>query len=197
MTINSRKAENMEFMFSFGQFIVVWNHIELAARSILSWLAGDNTAAKILAYQIGNTSLTDAVRISSDWHPEAKEHLVHFANMMDTIRAYRNYYVHNLIGIGKIADTPEPVGLVMALNVRGKFVLHEKALRIADLDFIANHADQARQHGLKIVEILRKNSLADRIDAFASLEKPDLPKTLEKTVRDLTAPSSPPQSSEA
>lgn len=188
MSVVPKDFDKAEFLFHFGQFIIVWNHLEIAARDVLSWLTGKSVTAQILSYQIGNASLTDAVRISADWHPTAKQHMLHFVKLMDTIRPYRNYYVHNLIGVAPEVEHGETIGIVIALNVRGKYVLHEKALKVADLKSISNHTDTARKYGLKTLDGLKITDLRQQIEFFASLEMPPLPETLEKHVRDPQAP---------
>ena len=77
MAVVSKGSDQADFLFEFGHFIILWNHVELAARDILVWLAGGNITATILSQQTGNASLTDAMRGSSPWKPEAKEHLLH------------------------------------------------------------------------------------------------------------------------
>jgi hypothetical protein len=177
-------------MFSFGHFIVNWNHVEIAARDILGVLTGGNAAARIVTYQMGNASLTDALRVSSAWHPEAQEHLTHFAKFMDVVRAYRNYYIHNLIGVGQAEG--EVVGLVVALETKGRYRLTEKALRLSDLDYIYQHCNELRRYGLALEELLKAENLEDRVRLASLLEKPSLPEVLAKTVHDPQAhPSQP------
>lgn len=196
MAVVPKGSDQAEFLFAFGHFIILWNHVELVARDILVWLTGGNVAAQILSQQTGNASLTDSIRVSSAWHPDAAAHLVHFAKLMDTVRPYRNYYVHNLIGVLPEAETKEMIGVVMSLNVKGKYALYEKALRVAELDEISSFTDETREYGLKIHHILKSEiDMASRIAPFASLEKSTLPKTLVKSVRDPQAQIYQPQSS--
>lgn len=195
MSVISRRDNTIEFMFVFGNFIVVWNHVEIAARNILVRLTGGNLAATVISYQVGNVSLTDAMRVSSDWHPEIKDHLIHFATNMDVIRAYRNYYVHNLIGMGNDTSSGDVVGIVMALETKGKYRLTEKALRVPDLERISALADDLRKYGIALEDVLKSDDLGERLRLSSSLEKPTRPESLAKHVHDPRSPTPRPQSS--
>ena len=69
--------------------------------------------------------------------------------------------------------------------MKGKYTLHEKALKSEDLIEMSGYADKTRIYGLAILEIFKDNEdLKTRIELFSLLEKPALPKTLAKTARD-------------
>ncbi len=171
-----------EFMFHFGSMIAAWNLVEFAAKDILTTLCGSTPGSYILSHQIGNASITDAIRVLTTWHPQAKDHLVHFTKLMDTLRAYRNFYVHNIHTVRVVEE--HPFGVVMALNVKGKFGLHEKALSIPELTELCEHLDHAHKYGGTIKMIVAQEVSVETYDQLALLEKPSLPETLKKPPHD-------------
>lgn len=171
-----------EFMFHFGSMIAAWNLVEFAAKDILTTLCGSTPGSYILSHQIGNASITDATRVLTTWHPQAKDHLVHFTKLMDTLRAYRNFYVHNLHAVEVVEN--QAFGVIMALNVKGKFGLQEKALSISELEELGAHLDRAHEYGDAIKKIVAQEMSIETYEQLSSLEKPSLPETLKKPPHD-------------
>ncbi len=193
----ANNEEGKNFTLAFATFVIKWNHLEGVARDIMQELIGAGYGSLIAVHHMGNASLTDAIRVSSSSSPAMSEHLVHFCKGMDVLRAYRNYYVHGLIGVG-MNDDHGAVGLVLMLQVKGRVKLTEKALQLDDLMGSINDASSYISYGKSIVSLLGSSIGLDSLtDKSSSLKKPLQPQTLEKRTRIEPAALPPPQSSQA
>jgi hypothetical protein len=194
MSVIPYNDRNRDFAYGFLNMVATWNHLESAAKDIVTHMIGKSTGAMLAAHHLGNTSLTDAIRVGGQWTPAISDHLAHFANGMDTLRAYRNYYVHGIIGVGKNPDFG-PIGLVIMLEVRGKIKLTEKAVKLSDLTDLTIQMNMYRIYGVTLAALLEKrDDLAGIQDEISSLEKPIQPKTLVKNIRGQSEPPPPHQS---
>lgn len=103
--------------------MVRWNNIEDKLRRLLVTVSGSPDVAIILAGFLGNVGLTDSLETTVNSRPPAllRAHVLHAIRLTNTLREYRNYYVHNSKAI--VTDYPAPsLGLLLYQTTTKKSV---------------------------------------------------------------------------
>src|ERR1700734_1868203 len=85
-----------------GQVVIRWNDLEDRIRSLLLILCGDhNYAHEILTANMSANALGESLdTIGREMSPDAiKGEIVYCIRLFDTLREYRNYYIHSASSI--------------------------------------------------------------------------------------------------
>ncbi|MBZ9861456.1 hypothetical protein [Mesorhizobium sp. CA12] len=167
-----------------GLLVVKWNRLEANAQLMLYGLGGGGETIEALTANMGTVALTDGLRtLGAEFAPEmAKEHITHYLDLFDRIRAYRNHYVHG-VRIMELRDE-KPVGLSQSVSAKSRLVFHQTTITEDDLQETINHINAANVYGTDITATIwmggkpDKSLLAARGASF--LQKPPLPDKLQK-----------------
>ncbi|MCT2557531.1 hypothetical protein N0B51_00905 [Tsuneonella sp. YG55] len=191
------------FCVAYTRAIVAWNNAEEAAREILTSLSAGGVGSTIAIYQLGNASLVDAIRtvcqfiksIENDLAHERADHVEHFAEGLDRLRSYRNFYVHQTRGVGKDADHGDYRAILFGLDVKGGYSYIKHELTMADLAAFTRHCFALEQYGQAIARVVTRNALAryaqPEAKPLASLQKPTWPDRLKRSRESLLKPLRP------
>lgn len=180
------------FCMVFVNMLIAWNHVEDQARGLLASLMRSNGSVGgfVAIRSLGNTSLTTALQAVAEYEDEPKrEHLLHFVKCMDGQRAFRNYYVHTLHGIGESAGKETGAGILNGWDVKGAVHHVQDYVTIEDLEKLGLELEQLRLYAIRINWALRNHpdnrlyEAARQMDTDPWPEKPPLPKKLAKRRR--------------
>ncbi len=197
------------FCVAYTKAIMAWNNAENAAKDILNALSAGSVGATIAIHELGNVSLVGAINTVTDFlrslqnelATERADHVSHFATGLDVLRAYRNYYVHTMRGLGKSSradaesDKNPYVGLLYGLDVKGGYRYTHDDLDMQKLSKFTKHCMDLEQYGAAISRHLAHHSqnalaklAAQTPPPLSSLQKPLWPEKLKKTRHNLITP---------
>lgn len=209
MAENPYKGDLSHFSVTFVRSVIAWNQAEDAAREILQSVSEGGLGMMAAVAHLGSRGLHDSLATVADhWDnpeyaalQESARHIKHYIAGMDTLRAYRNFYVHSLIATGKKPNSNEFRGFLTATEARGKYAWVRQYVSTHDLVKFMRHCLELAQYGQHIAANLRKGgALSDLIRPSApflsSLEKPTWPEKLTKNRDYLQALRPQPESSE-
>lgn len=198
--------EYAAFCVAYTNAIVAWNNAEESSRVILSSLSSrGSVGATIAIYQLGNASLVDAIRtvcrffrsFDDELATQQSDHVEHFAEGLDRMRSYRNFYVHQTRGIG-CDENGDYRALLFGLDVKGGYSFVRHNLTMADLEAFTGHCVALQDYGEAIAQSIAPNALTAQVTPaptqIASLQKPLWPERLKRTRESLITPPPPPQS---
>jgi hypothetical protein len=105
----------------------------------------------VLTAHMGTVSLCDALRtLSAEFAPtESREHIAHFLELFERLRAYRNHYVHAIRILG--GSEIEPIGLAETISAKGRLMLHQETVTLDDLLSLSANLAQARSYASSII----------------------------------------------
>lgn len=188
------------FCISYVSALVSWNNAEKAAQEMLEGLANGGVAARIAIYQMGSASLVDALKTMASFYETLSageipqkyaEHIRHFVCGFEVLRAYRNFYVHQLRGL-QITDA-DCSGYLWDVDVKGGYRWTSGKLELQALVEFAEHCKTLETYGGAVVRAIsplpKDPSLSDleMKASLPSLQKPLWPKMLAKNRRNLLA----------
>ncbi len=132
------KDEHIPLLAKLGEIAVKWNYVEGHIRLLLSLLASDGVLDPladrhkhdILTAQLGNVALIEAVRTLNNEFikGEMHDHVDHAMTFFDTMREYRNYYVHSIVLLGFTKEGP--IGLSQQITARNWLYLHQETITL-------------------------------------------------------------------
>lgn len=136
------------------------------------------------------TLLTLCDSLSDESAPAATDlasHVAHFVEGMDTLRAYRNFYVHSLVSVGpKSKDDPSWQGYLYATEAKGRMAFVNQQVSTEQLEVFMRHTLELKRYGDNIAEAMFEppNVLGQlgkvHGGLVASLQKPTWPDKLKK-----------------
>jgi hypothetical protein len=135
--------EHILFLARLGEIVVSWNQLQASLQLMVYRLAGGHRA-DILTAHMGAVSLSDGLRtLSTEFGPEElREHIAHFLELFDRLRAYRNHYVHAVLMIGR-SDEDKPIGFAQTTIAKRRLMLHQASVTIDELDRLSLRIAQA------------------------------------------------------
>jgi hypothetical protein len=184
------------FAVAFMRAVIAWNNAENTARKILLEFGGRGIGLRIAAEHLGSRAMKEALLTLCDalhdpeLAPSATElgsHVAHFVEGMDTLRAYRNFYVHSLRFTSKSPDDPTTFrGFLHSVEARGRLAFVEQHLTTGELEKFMFNTMVLEGYGKAISRAMpNSTSLADLLPGnepppLSSLEKPLWPEKLKK-----------------
>lgn len=206
---NPYKEDLSRFAVSFMRAVIAWNNAESTARRILIAFGGKSFGLIVAAEHLGNRALKEALltlcdTLSDDDAPEVTElasHIAHFVEGMDTLRAYRNFYVHSLKLTGKSPENPKTFrGFLQSVEARGRYAFVSHHLTTEELEHFMVNTLTLEGYGKAIAAAIpgHRNALhALDGEPSPSLHKPTWPGKLKKHRNYLQERSHPPAPSQA
>ena len=191
-----------------GMLVMTWNACEIAMRDMLRPLASKGnleaySTSEVLISELGSVGLTQALNCYSHELPDDEtalaEAIRHVCQVVDTCRAYRNYYVHNISGVTKYgldfsyetmerdipvyeAMTTGPFGRVYSKTAKGRKKFSLDFIDPKDLmdfnNYLANLEDYIQALNVAILHYLRPLPLEERakplppLPLLSALKKP-------------------------
>lgn len=192
-----------DFCITYTLAVVAWNNSEESARDILTSLSEGGIGSTIAIYQLGNASLVDAIRtvcrflrsIDNPLGNMKADHVEHFAEGLDRLRSYRNFYIHQLRGIKTQIGQSDYTGILFGLDVKQGYSYINHELSMEQLRDFTRSCDQLQIYGQHISQAVTRNALAKFVQPeakpLASLEKPTWPERLRRTRESLLEPQPP------
>lgn len=153
MSDNSTESQERDFFASLGRLVVEYNGAENALRNLLASTVTAKPAdveeialSHILTAELGNMALTQALRsYATDVGPQEMEQpLKDAATYLDTIREYRNFYVHAITQVLTFSDTGT-FGQLYGLSAKGSIREHRTSITKDDIYRTAHHCTVAKQ----------------------------------------------------
>jgi hypothetical protein len=214
MPDNPYEDDVSRFAGAFMRAVIAWNNAEEAAREILVAFGGNSIGLRIASEQLQARSMKEALlslcdALSSVGEQRTKavaEHIAHFIEGLDTLRAYRNFYVHSLRSTGRhLKDLSTYIGFLHSTEAKGRLAFIKHELTTDDLEQFMNQTLTLQQYGqhisMCIPRELHENNALKLVVKDAQLwplpDKPTWPDKLRKHRSYLTAPQHPPGSSQA
>ena len=202
---NPYDSDVARFSVTFTRSIIAWNVAESAARSILMSFSKDGLGLIVATQHLGSIALRDALQTLADMtddnerpaSQEIAQHVKHFVDGMDVLRAYRNFYVHSLLSIGK---SPYEVGVFQgrlhSIEARGRYSWVEQTVTVAELERFMVHTLELSEYGAGLSLNLGPGNALNPAPKppLASLQKPLWPEKLKKHRNYLQERRPPPQS---
>ena len=193
-TDNPYDDDLSRFAVAFMRSVIAWNNAEDRARQILIAFGGRGMGLTVTVEQLGSIALRDSLNtlcdaLSFDDTPDTVElasHIAHFVEGMDTLRAYRNFYVHALKSTGKAPDNPKTFrGFLHAVEARGRYAFVQQHISMTELEGFMFNTLVLHGYGNAIARSIPgdTNALAPYAGEptpLASIGKPTWPKKLTK-----------------
>ena len=168
-----------QFCSLYVHSVIEWNAAEEVAFDLLEALSPPGLGPTLAIRQLKSVPLKDtlalmakALRISEN--QVGAEHLEHFVEGFDRLRAYRNFYVHC---IRAVAQTNETSAELHSLEVKGNLSLVTHRLTNTELSAFCRSTMQLAHYGRSIEPFIS----ADSPSLPASPQKPTWPDKLKKT----------------
>lgn len=196
--------EYAPFCVAYVRAICAWNNAEHSARDILTSLSEGGVGATIAIHQLGNVSLVDALKtvakfIRSIGNPLGDlqaDHVEHFVEGLDRLRVYRNFYVHDIRGVGREPGSGKIIAQIYGVDVKGGYSLISETLRMAELSKFTRHCFDLETYGSAIAGNVTRSALKQYVtpkpEPLASLQKPQWPDRLKKSRESLIKQPPPP-----
>lgn len=210
MVENPYDDDVSRFAVTFMRAVIAWNNAETTARDILVSFGGNSIGLRIAAEHLGARSMKDALLTLCDTlapldferSTEIAPHIAHFIEGMDTLRAYRNFYVHSLAYTGRsMSDRDTYIGFLQASEARGRLAWVNEKLTTDDLEKFMVHTLTLQRYGEQLARCIpfKVNALAGEppFEPAPLPEKPTWPKKLTKLRSYLPKPPPQPEASQA
>jgi hypothetical protein len=172
----ANNPKDNRFLIAVGQLVVDWNFAEGWLRQLLVTLTQlDRETAQILTAELGAIGLENALSAFATHRlPDEEGAAVrHALKMYELLRAYRNYYIHN------IAFDAGSFGVTAEVSAKGKVKANSDRLEPETLKAVS---DQCAVLGGYIHLIHERISRLGQHGALPPLpDKPPLPEKLAKT----------------
>ena len=195
---NSDDPKRQAFLATLGSLVVCWNHLEASLQSMVYALGGAGSRTDIITAHMGNVALCDALRVlSAEFGDDMlKPHLVHFIELFDRVRTYRNYYVHGVRHLG-LDQQGAVVGMSQSISAKTRLILHQETVTEENLKACNLQIEKGRRYADAIISNLWQiDRSLDEEQSLSSLQKPPLPDKLRKPRLPLLGAGRQPQSSE-
>lgn len=161
-------ANLARFSVEFTSFAMTWNHCELIAKQIFQLIVGggrEEEPAMAIAAELQNRSLLDIIEtiVATQGFEEIRPHIKHFNSGFRRILAYRNFYIHSLMGI------EDGVGGLLSLKAgkAGKRLAYRaENLTVEELDRLRIHMMSLIGYGAVIQKEL--GASGESLDALIS-----------------------------
>lgn len=195
MAENPYKDDVSRFCVTFTRAVIAWNGAEDAARLILTGTSKGSIGSLAAIAHIGSRSMDDALLTLADyWNDdatptlkEASEHICHFIAGLDTLRGYRNFYVHSLRAMGRGRNGDDEFrGVLTATEARGRYAWITQEVRVSELETFMRQCAELESYGSAIANYLTPaNALLPPSpkQPLSSLQKPTWPGKLKKSRR--------------
>lgn len=210
MAENPYDDDVSRFAVTFMRAVIAWNNAETTARDILVSFGGNSIGLRIASEHLGARSMKEAlltlcdtlVPLGFERSTEVAPHIAHFVEGMDTLRAYRNFYVHSLTFTGRMmSDRDTYLGFLKASEAKGRMAWVSEQLTTGDLEEFMVHTLTLQSYGEQLSRCIpiKLNALAGEppFEPQPLPEKPTWPKKLMKPRRYLPKPPPQPEPSEA
>lgn len=199
MTDSPIRNDVASFCTMFTRAIMEWNNAEDALRYILEGLSEGSLGATIAIRQLGNAALPEAIlvvasfleSVETEKAKEQADHLRHLVEGFNILRAYRNFYVHNLRAMGRgIEPDSEFTGTLHAIEVKARYSWVQQDLTMSDLRQFTQQVMDLSQYASEVRETIKpRNALARSLDqlpkSLSSLQRPFWPAKLKKNHQSL------------
>jgi hypothetical protein len=128
-----------------------WNNVETAARIILQRLGGRGNGMTACTAMLGNVPLINALRATASLEDRLVAEIDRFAECMDRLREYRNYYVHGihatLVGDG------EAYAMLQGVETnKGKYRIIEERVTRKHLIYAIRHLMKLQAYGTALAD---------------------------------------------
>ncbi len=184
----SPHADVDAFCKAFTHSIISWNKIEIEARKILLHLASPSTAAFAAIAHLGNVPLRDALLAATEAIDDdgLAEQIRHGCELMDRLRAYRNHYVHGLIGIGHSWLGGEFTARTWSAEAKGRITWSETDVTPEEVRWLWQQCSDCQCFLSDIARYLEASG--PHGGPAPSFDKPPLPERLKRSKNSLVAP---------
>ena len=135
------------FAEALGELVIAWNVAEMRVRDMLAnFCSRENTyeglmASLILTVELGGVGMSNALHaIAGDiLEGDEADAVKHVAIGSDTLRAYRNYYVHGVVST--LTDDAGEAGNIETVSAKGAYISHREVIEIAEVRRITEHLE--------------------------------------------------------
>ncbi|MET3892063.1 hypothetical protein ABIE41_003139 [Bosea sp. OAE506] len=189
---------HQDFLTDLAYVLVRWNNYEAMLSLILYSIIGGGPKADVLISEMGSTAMINAINTyAADFtDPPLSDHLLHSTKYFERMREYRNYYIHGIKHIGGNGSL-EAGGHIQTNSAKSRFVMHEQLVAPAEIVGFAEKIEIGRAHADQIISHLWGLQPGEAgVKPLGSLEKPSLPKRLEKPRQFLERSAPPPEPAE-
>lgn len=132
--------DRTRFLSTFGQAILSWNSAEARLRYLLVVICGKQPSTYVLTAGLGSQGLLQALRaISPTQKPEVAEAIKAVCAYYETIRGYRNYYVHGFTAMA-FRDN-QAFGAIAMMEARDVFRIAEDYVAPSELETLIERCD--------------------------------------------------------
>jgi hypothetical protein len=157
-----------------GQIAMQWNHIESLMRFALSSFVGGDKAEIITAHLNSTTFINIFTTLSNEFAPENLRPIIgHYVKFFERMREYRNYYIHGISYVDE--QDGEAVGFLQTHTARGRLVLHQQAITLAELDACIADLDMMRTFFNRILDELVWGGSKKSLPGYRALVPEDMP----------------------
>jgi hypothetical protein len=138
--------QTTQLLAEIGRLVITWNGIERELSDLLEILAGLNDEVRAITAHMGSVSICNALQtIANEFLPDdGRDHVLHAVAVFETLREYRNYYVHGIIGLPPEQEI-EPVVYTYGVSARGHLILHQGSITKTEImDCVARAGELLR-----------------------------------------------------
>lgn len=190
------------FSLTYLHALINWNLSEASARDILNAFTGEGIGARIASEQLGNNSLTAALKTVSEFLRSTGDPIAgkeadlinHLAIGFGILKDYRNFYVHQIRSLD--VDDEKCEGLLWGLDVKSGYKWVFERLSLEELGKFADRCSEMSIYAQTLAEMFRlkqkpNQSIDKQVFATSILEKlemPQWPSRLKRTRKNLIIP---------
>lgn len=133
------REEHSPLLAKIGELVSKWNVLEGQVRYtlmfVLERVCPPSPAAQILTAHMGSVALTEALRTAANefTSDNIRKRLLHSADYIDRLRAYRNFYVHGFTHVGWNRSR-EPIGFLQSTSAKSRLIEHEDTFLESDVE---------------------------------------------------------------
>jgi hypothetical protein len=184
-----------------GALVASWNQAENSLREMLVALCGARAEIWILTAELGSVSLQSALRSAATdiAAPALSPYIEHCVLWFDTLREYRNYYIHGINDVGPHTEQGF-VGVSSHTSAKTRLVIHQEFITKMKLARLRRDITAFLSFSSEVLSHVVEPSLTASSGGtpFPPLpEMPPLPDRLQKPRQYLTNDPLPPASSQA
>lgn len=138
-------------LIEMGRLVFNWNSLERILVQILNLLTGTFPKNQVVTAHMGTSAICDAMKtVANEFHKDDEQkHILHCVSIFETLRDYRNYYVHGFCHILYVPGG-EPKAGFYSKSARSRLVVHRMENDVADIKEVAFQCKEA-SHYLALV----------------------------------------------
>lgn len=174
------KAHIDTFLRQMGLLVLGWNTAEAHVVQLLRRIIADSIAIDILTAHMTAEAKVSALRVCASEMPDSniKDRLLHAGEYFNTLREWRNHYVHNSLA-SFAADEDGARGGTRQVKARHTYIVRNESVTASDLERV-------------VVGCRTFNDYANRLGAFLKYQGQDTSNIRHQDGSEISLPEMPP-----